>query len=147
MKNNIVGRELEIRKLNDVFNSDKSEFVAIYGRRRVGKTFLVREMFADKFTFEISGIANAKTKSQLLNFTLTMNQTFDRQLPPAVNWLTAFAQLSDLVSKSPAKRKVLFFDEIPWIDTPRSEFLELLGFGAKRHCFDCLRLGYFVDYQ
>jgi AAA+ ATPase superfamily predicted ATPase len=123
MKSNIVGREREQKVLCDIYGSEKSEFVAIYGRRRVGKTFLVRELFAGKFTFEISGIANAKTQSQLLNFTITMNQTFSCHLPSVENWFEAFAQLSDFVSRSTVKRKVLFFDEIPWMDTPRSEFL------------------------
>jgi AAA+ ATPase superfamily predicted ATPase len=123
MKNNIVGREQEQKKLREIFNSKQSEFVAVYGRRRVGKTFLVREMFADKLVFEISGLAKAKTKSQLINFTLTLNKVSGEALSPAKNWLEAFAQLADFVERSKAKRKVLFFDEMPWMDTPRSDFL------------------------
>ncbi|GHV66164.1 ATPase [Bacteroidia bacterium] len=123
MKNSIIGRELEQSILGDIYCSKKSEFVAVYGRRRVGKTFLIRETFSGKFTFEISGLAKANTQSQLLNFAITMNQTFGANLKPAENWLEAFATLSDLVGKSTVKRKVLFFDEIPWMDTPRSEFL------------------------
>jgi AAA+ ATPase superfamily predicted ATPase len=123
MKSNIIGREQEKSILHEIYSSGKSEFVAIYGRRRVGKTFLVREMFADKFTFEISGLANAKTKSQLLNFTLTLNQQSGENHKVAENWLEAFVQLSDYLESKTAKRKVLFFDEIPWMDTPRSDFL------------------------
>jgi AAA+ ATPase superfamily predicted ATPase len=123
METAIVGREMEQRILQDVFESGKSEFVTIYGRRRVGKTFLVREMFADKFVFEMSGLANANTKSQLLNFTLTLNKTTGETLKPARNWLEAFDQLVNFVEQSKQKRKVLFFDETPWMDTPRSDFL------------------------
>ncbi|MDR3266284.1 MAG: AAA family ATPase [Tannerella sp.] len=122
-RSNIIGREKEQRILQDIFESGKSEFIAIYGRRRVGKTFLIREMFADKFVFEISGLANANTKSQLLNFTLTLNKTAGETVKPAQNWLEAFQQLADYVEQNKQKRKVLFFDEAPWMDTPRSDFL------------------------
>ncbi|GHT01093.1 hypothetical protein AGMMS49525_00930 [Bacteroidia bacterium] len=123
MENNISGREQEKSILRGVYSSDKSEFMAIYGRRRVGKTFLIREMFADKFTFEISGLANAKTKSQLLNFTLTLNQQSGETHKVAENWLEAFTQLANYLENKTEKRKILFFDEIPWMDTPRSDFL------------------------
>jgi AAA+ ATPase superfamily predicted ATPase len=126
MKSNIIGRDAEQQTLQNILQSDKSEFVAIYGRRRVGKTFLIRETFADQFVFEISGLANAKTKSQLLNFTLTLNKTSGENLKPVENWLEAFSQLIDFVEKSPLKRKILFFDEAPWMDTSRSDFLTAL---------------------
>jgi len=122
----IIGRETEKVMLNDVFSSKQSEFVAIYGRRRVGKTYLVREMFSDKFSFEISGLANAKTKEQLLNFSLTLKKTVGESIEMPQNWLEAFAQLSDYLEKCEKKRKVIFFDEMPWMDTPRSGFLTAL---------------------
>ena len=71
MKNVIIGRQKEQNILNSLKESGKSEFVALYGRRRVGKTFLVREFFADGFTFQVSGLANATTKEQLLHFHMT----------------------------------------------------------------------------
>ncbi|MDR0873388.1 MAG: ATP-binding protein [Prevotellaceae bacterium] len=123
MKSNVIGRELELNRLHEIYSSGKSEFIAIYGRRRVGKTFLVRETFKDKFCFEISGLANVKTKSQLLNFSLTLAKTSGEEQKPAENWLEAFSQLADYVERCPQKRKVLFFDEVPWLDTPRSDFL------------------------
>ena len=126
MKSNIIGRKIEKGMLEEVFSSKSSEFIAIYGRRRVGKTYLVRETFADKFIFEISGLANASTKEQLLNFGLTLKKTTGEEQKMPKNWLEAFAQLIDFVEKSKAKRKVLFFDEMPWMDTPRSGFLTAL---------------------
>jgi AAA+ ATPase superfamily predicted ATPase len=126
MKSKIIGRKLEQKMLEDIFRSGKSEFAAIYGRRRVGKTFLVRETFTDKFCFEISGLANSTTKSQLLNFSLTLQKTSGEEYKPALNWLTAFSQLANYLENCPQKRKVVFFDETPWIDTARSDFLPAL---------------------
>ncbi len=126
MKSAIIGRNTEKALLEEVFSSKHSEFVAVYGRRRVGKTYLVRETFSDKFTFEVSGLANASTKAQLLNFSLTLQNTIGESLKTPKNWLEAFAQLAKVVQKSRSKRKVLFFDEMPWMDTPRSGFLTAL---------------------
>ena len=125
-QNEIIGREEEKAMLNSVFSSQQSEFVAIYGRRRIGKTYLVRELFANKFSFEISGLANANTKEQLLNFSLTLRKTTNESVSTPKTWLEAFSQLSDYLEKCTQKRKVLFFDEMPWMDTPRSGFLTAL---------------------
>ncbi|GHT59050.1 hypothetical protein AGMMS50239_04830 [Bacteroidia bacterium] len=125
--NNIIGRDAEIKILQDIYNSGSSEFVAIYGRRRVGKTFLVRETLQDKFVFDVSGLANANTRDQIVNFTLSLNQYAGEQtFKPAQSWLYAFEQLITLMKKSRNRRKVLFFDEIPWMDTHRSGFLTAL---------------------
>lgn len=64
----IIGRKKEMQHLKSIVESPKSEFLAVYGRRRVGKTFLLREFFEYKFDFQISGLANADTKQQLFNF-------------------------------------------------------------------------------
>jgi len=127
MTNNIIGREKEQKTLQEVYSSNVSEFVAVYGRRRVGKTFLVREFFADKFVFNVSGLANAATKEQLVNFNISLNKNNSGiHFKVANNWLMAFEQLITLVEKSPQKRKVIFFDEIPWFDTLRSGFITAL---------------------
>ncbi|KAA6348893.1 hypothetical protein EZS27_003693 [termite gut metagenome] len=127
MGKNIIGRENEIKMLQDIYTSSVSEFVAIYGRRRVGKTFLVRETLQDKFVFDVSGLANATTRDQIVNFTLSLNRHAGEQaFKPAQSWLYAFEQLIALVEKSKARRKVLFFDEIPWMDTHRSGFVTAL---------------------
>ncbi|GHV20815.1 ATPase AAA [Clostridia bacterium] len=122
----IIGRDSEIKRLNDLYHSGNSEFVAICGRRRIGKTFLIRNLFAENLTFDLAGLANAKTKEQLINFNLTLNRCFKQQLPVTANWLEAFEQLIEQLSASPQKRKLIFIDEISWLDTARSNFLMAL---------------------
>jgi predicted AAA+ superfamily ATPase len=122
----IIGRDSEIKRLNELYHSVNPEFVAICGRRRVGKTFLIRQLFAENLTFDFAGLANAKTKEQLINFNLTFNRCFKQQLPVVENWLEAFEQLIAQLNHSPKKRKLIFIDEISWLDTARSGFLTAL---------------------
>lgn len=138
MKNVIIGRQKEQNILNSLKESGKSEFVALYGRRRVGKTFLVREFFADGFTFQFSGLANATTKEQLLHFHMTLKRQSSKDICLPKNWLEAFEQLIDFVEVSKQERKVVFLDELPWLDTPRSNFIQALehfwnGWASARH--------------
>ena len=76
----IIGRKEEISILQSLQKSDRSSFVAVYGRRRVGKTYLIRSFFEEKFTFQLTGIANVETEQQLTNF----HSSLIRQFP----WLT-----------------------------------------------------------
>lgn len=122
---NIIGRKNEIARLRRAHQSKKSEFVAIYGRRRVGKTFLIREFFESKFSFQHTGLANAKTEQQLLNFQNSLNRQFNLTIIGTFNnWLEAFqiliTKIEHLRSKS---KKVIFIDELPWLDTARSDFM------------------------
>jgi len=124
MKTNmIIGRENEQERLWNLYHSGKAEFIAIYGRRRVGKTFLIRQLFGNEFVFDLAGLANATTKEQLVNFTLSLNRVTKTQNKTPQNWLLAFEQLISLVENSQEKRKVIFIDEISWLDTSRSGFL------------------------
>jgi len=124
--NRVIGREKEQEYLRNLYHSGKAEFVAIYGRRRIGKTFLIRQLFESEFIFDLSGLANANTKEQLVNFTLSLNRVAKKSNKMAKNWLSAFEQLISLVEKSQKKRKVIFIDEISWLDTSRSRFLTAL---------------------
>ncbi|MDZ7899917.1 MAG: ATP-binding protein [Arcicella sp.] len=121
----IIGRQNEIAKLQKITESPKSEFIALYGRRRVGKTFLIREFFNYTFDFQISGLANADTSQQLFNFhssLLRQSRLLFEQKP--INWLEAFQQLIDhLENVESDAKKVIFFDEMPWLDTKASDFL------------------------
>lgn len=121
----IIGRKKEIEKINGIFESKKSEFLAVYGRRRVGKTFLIREHFNYTFDFQISGVANADTSQQLFNFDSALlkqsNLVFET---PSGNWLIAFQRLIEhLENKKEKEKKVIFFDELPWFDTNSSDFI------------------------
>jgi hypothetical protein len=127
----IIGRVQEQADLREYYESDRPEFLALYGRRRVGKTFLIKEYFNNDFTFYATGLANAPKESQLEAFTHALrlygaedlDNNGDNTNTPRT-WLEAFGQLRKLVERSmrPGK-KVLFIDEMPWFDTPRSGFL------------------------
>ncbi len=122
----MVGREEEQAILQERYDSEKSEFVAVYGRRRIGKTYMIRKFFKDKFTFQFTGIANTSLKNQIQSF----NQTFENQFPkiyiPTTNWVTSFELIKKCIEKSKQKKKVIFIDELPWLDTPRSNFMQSL---------------------
>lgn len=125
MKENIVGRELEIEKLENYMASHHSEFIAIYGRRRVGKTFLVKELFEGQFAFRITGKDNVSTKEQLINFNFALNDQLgvDAHAP---NWTEAFRLLQKALEEKQEGIKIIFFDELPWFDTHSSHFISAL---------------------
>jgi len=123
----IIGREEEIEILKNKFASSKSEFVALYGRRRVGKTFLVRSVFDGKLTFRLTGMAQVNLQEQLTNFNDAMQEQYPNpDLKKAENWKEAFRQIGLIVEKSKQKRKVIFIDELPWLDTMHSSFIPAL---------------------
>ena len=122
----MIGREAEKMKLLESFNSDNSEFVAVYGRRRVGKTYLIRETFNNLFVFQHAGLANASMADQLSAWVDDIREAgLDVNKTPR-NWLDAFSLLKEIVKTSNARKKVVFIDELPWMDTPRSKFLMAL---------------------
>ena len=120
----IIGRYEEQHRLQQYFESDEPEFVAVYGRRRVGKTFLIKEFFDKRFSFYITGLANATKEEQLENFNAALIVYGQKPYVRAKNWMEAFRQLIDLLENSKQKgKKVVFIDELPWFDTPRSGFI------------------------
>lgn len=123
----IVGREKELKFFKKITDSNNSEFVAVYGRRRVGKTFLIRSAYSNQFTFTITAIGNATLSRQLTNFNIAL-QKVDSSYNghEATNWQQAFQFLIKYLEKSKDKRKIVFFDELPWFDTPRSGFVQSL---------------------
>lgn len=124
----LIGRKKEIEVLKRVQDSYKSEFLIVYGRRRVGKTFLVNQFFDGRFTFRMTALANATTKQQLLNFHTAL-MSFDPSLadsPFPSTWFEAFQLVIQLAAKDKRTRKVIFFDELPWFDTHGSDFLSAL---------------------
>ncbi|MBR3987615.1 MAG: AAA family ATPase [Bacteroidales bacterium] len=128
----IIGREKEIRELHDLYNSGNAEFVAIYGRRRVGKTFLVDEALKGKITFRHAGLSpvdeqNQKNnlKEQLTHFFFSLQMQGMKGGKCPSSWMEAFYMLVQLLEKKSKdnKRQVVFIDELPWLDTPRSGFM------------------------
>jgi hypothetical protein len=123
----IVGRKREISDLRTYYDSGRPELIAIYGRRRVGKTFLINMLFGDEFAFSVTGMANGTKKDQLKNFNIALNKYSGKEYEDAADWIDAFQQLADLLENIEAgKRQVIFIDELPWFDTHKSKFLMAL---------------------
>ncbi len=122
----LIGREKEQRQLLQLFESDQSEFVALYGRRRVGKTYLVKETFQDKFVFRHTGIQKASKDKQLEEFAKSLQRSGMQQVPQLKDWYDAFSALGAYLESLPQGRKVLFIDELPWMDTPKSNLISAL---------------------
>lgn len=122
----IIGREWEQRVLRDAVDSDKPEFIAVYGRRRIGKTFLVRNFFEGKFDFYMSGSFRAPMKDQLENFRIQLETYSGKSWPKVTSWRDAFRQLQEYLSSLQKDKIIVFIDELPWLDTPRSRFISAL---------------------
>jgi len=125
----IVGRKSETELMNSYLIDEKSHLLAIIGRRRVGKTFLIREVYREAKIFEMTGLKDADLDRQLTNFCIQMNTYFSTEnYEKPDNWLLAFNQLTEAITKATTNRKpVVFFDEIPWIASKRSRFTEALA--------------------
>ena len=128
----LIGRIGEQRELERYCESRKSEFVVVYGRRRVGKTYLVREFFSGRFAFYATGIARGNMQMQIKGFNATLKRYGGKG--DAKDWIDAFERLRELLESGEAMRDaacgklVVFIDEMPWLDTPRSSFTTALEF-------------------
>ncbi len=120
----IIGRIKEQALLKACTQSEKPEFIAVYGRRRVGKTYLVKQFFREKFDFYVTGIYNGSLKEQLAFFNKQLNHYSQSYYPMPRNWNDAFDQLQQYLSHINKKQIVVFIDEMPWLDVPRSKFLK-----------------------
>lgn len=124
MVQQIIGRESEKSRLKQALSSDKSELIAIYGRRRVGKTFLIREFFKKEIVFEVSGLADGSMPDQIENFHKALSKVSKKAKGDSSQWLAIFTELENYLDTIRSKKKkVVFIDEFPWMDTPRSKFL------------------------
>lgn len=120
----LIGRKEEIVQLKRAYDSEYSEFVAVYGRRRVGKTFLVRETFKNQFAFQYTGALNVSNKEQLNEFYQSLlTQGLSSQSSAPKTWFEAFQLLEYLIQASSQKKKIIFLDELPWMDSPNSKFV------------------------
>jgi uncharacterized protein len=139
MKNQIkiIGRIPEIQKLNKILASTEAEFLSVYGRRRVGKTFLIREFFKNQLVFDFTGTKDANLQAQLTNFfeeyLKTTKGSLKTQTPKT--WQEAFSYLVIYLQslKSNGSKMVVFIDEMPWLDTPKSGFTSALEYFWNQH--------------
>ncbi len=122
----LIGREEEIKKLLGTLSSDSSEFIVVYGRRRVGKTYMIREAFDGDFAFYHTGIANVGRVEQLARFVKSLQKHgFFFKTPPK-NWYDAFDLLEVGLEALPSGKKVVFIDELPWMDSQRANLISAL---------------------
>ena len=142
MEKKLIARDRECSMLRDCIESDRSEFVIVYGRRRVGKTFLVDQYFKMNYDFSFVRSHRSTQRGQLRNFGKAMKLYAGlKTVPKYADWFDAFDALEEHLGNIPANRKkVVFFDEMPWIDTQKSDFVEALenfwnGWANRRNDF------------
>jgi uncharacterized protein len=125
----MIGRQKEIEKIKNLLTSERSEFLAVTGRRRVGKTFLIDKSLQEHYCFSMTGIQNGSLTAQLVNFAAKLSE-YDGTLNPKAldNWLMAFLHLKAyLKTLDKDKKQVIFIDELPWAATPKSGFIQILA--------------------
>jgi uncharacterized protein len=122
----LIGREFESQKMKGFLKNKDSELLAIIGRRRVGKTFLIKQVYQNEIVFHITGMKDVSRSLQLENFVEARNDFFpeSKAYVKPTNWFSAFTQLKQLLGKPKKKKRVLFFDELPWLATNSNEFLK-----------------------
>mgnify|MGYP003295667896 CR=1 FL=1 len=143
----MIGRENEKKELLNLLNSNKSELVAVYGRRRVGKTFLIDEVYRNYIGFRHTGLPpiynekekenSNKVKRQLEAFyqSLKFYGLINKKTSKPSTWIEAFSLLSLAIKEKYNNRRiVLFIDELPWMDTPKSYFLEAFSYFWNNFC-------------
>jgi AAA+ ATPase superfamily predicted ATPase len=126
-----IGRTEEVNILQGALKTTESEMVAVIGRRRVGKTLLIRSAYKKNIVFEMTGSQKSSLKEQLQNFANQLQLFSKSPVPIAVpvSWPAAFRQLSSFFDKQKSsQKKVLFFDELPWLASHKSRFLSAFGY-------------------
>ena len=128
MEQIIVGRKNEIKQIEKYYKSGKAEFIAVYGRRRVGKTFLIRQYFKNRFAFDMTGVMEGSKAEQMTAFHAAL-KTYGYKGTKNKNWIDAFFALRQLLESKieEGKRCVVFIDELPCLDTQKAGFVNALG--------------------
>lgn len=125
----VIGRNAESAKLKSWYKSGRAEFITIYGRRRVGKTYLVNTFFDNRFSFDATGIIGGSRKEELSVFHSALKE-YGYDGPAPKNWMCAFDALKSLLAKNmvKGKRTVVFIDELPCLATPKSDLVKALDY-------------------
>ena len=124
----IVGRRAEIIELEKYYSSGRPELLILYGRRRVGKTYLIREHFQNNFAFYFTGVVGTPNRVNLRNFDIALRKFGGEEKPASRNWFDAFGKLEAMLQRAVGDRKVVFIDEMPWLDTRKSGFLQAFDY-------------------
>lgn len=124
----LVGREAETKQLESIMASKEAEFVVVYGRRRVGKTFLVNTFFHDDYAFKLTGLAKNSKREQLANFTAALNRYGNgKKYTKPRTWFEAFDKLRELLEGlSISGKRIVFIDELPWMDSRGSNLISAI---------------------
>lgn len=121
---NLVARKEEIHRLQNCLLENRAQFIVLYGRRRVGKTYLINQFFGGRFDFKITGAYKENKEIQLRNFAEELSAHIRQNIETPKDWISAFRLLRTYLSNLPQDEKhIVFFDELPWLDTPHSGFL------------------------
>ncbi len=123
-KTDIIGRAKQIEQLEECMEENSAQLVIVYGRRRVGKTYLINSFFNDNFTFKLTGAYKQNKATQLNNFKTAYQEAISSNIECPKDWNEAFVLLRRFLKNSDKnKKQVVFFDEMPWLDSYRSGFL------------------------
>jgi AAA+ ATPase superfamily predicted ATPase len=139
MNTEYINREHEVSIMRGLIKSEKSQFLALYGRRRIGKTYLIEKVYEQEMVFHFTGIKDATIEEQLEHFNNTYFAKTKIRIPNPKNWIQALELIKDYIDTLDATtKKVIFIDELPWIASPRSNFLNVLdsfwnGWANKRN--------------
>ena len=134
----LIGRTEECHRLDRCMAQEEAQLVILYGRRRVGKTYLINSYFEGRFDFKLTGIYGETRDVQLRNFADEMRRQTNAPFSQPADWMDAFGTLRDYLETLPeTEKQIVFFDELPWMDTPRGKFLSSFewfwnSFGARR---------------
>ncbi len=130
----MIGREYEKDMLAHILESKRPEFLVLYGRRRVGKTYLIKEFFKERFAFYATGLTGEKTRGQLKAFHKSLQDSGSEESVVPKDWFEAFSRLRSVLESptvirdSVSGKRVVFLDELPWMDTARSDFKSALDY-------------------
>jgi uncharacterized protein len=131
MTTKFVGRKKEQEVLQKALQSDEAEMVSVIGRRRIGKTYLIKTIYQEQIVFELTGVKDSPVEEQLGNFAFALKKASKNTLivKPFSDWMEAFYVLTDYLEQLPKDRKnVVFFDEVPWFSQYKSDFIRGLSY-------------------